>query len=76
MDERTALEDLNQALATAGLRPSATAVQMLARVVDQRVEQKLRSLGGDLLASHGPESTTPDSQLASLGGYLLGHDWS
>jgi hypothetical protein len=72
-DELVALE---RTLTLLGLRPSAVALAALNNHLNQLVERKLSSLGGDLLASHGPNSTSPDSQLASLGGYLLGHDWS
>lgn len=71
MDDQ--LVQLEAALITAGLRPSAAAVQVLATAIDQRVQKQLASLGGDLLASHGPNSATPDQALATLGGYLLGH---
>jgi hypothetical protein len=69
------LEALERTMVLLGLRPSAVALVALNNHLNHLVEAKLSSLGGDLLASHGPNSTAPDSQLASLGGYLLGHQW-
>jgi hypothetical protein len=35
------------------------------------VRDELASLGGRLLATHGPSTDTPNDVLATLGGYLL-----
>lgn len=40
--------------------------------VEAKVQQALQSLGGKLLSEHGPMSVTPNSVLASVGGYLTG----
>lgn len=37
----------------------------------QLVREELASLGGRLLATHGPTTDTPNDVLATLGGYLL-----
>jgi hypothetical protein len=73
MEDELVLTELETALGKMGLRPSAESLAVLMGLVEKLISRHLQSLGGDLLASHGPDSRTPDPHLASLGGYLLGH---
>lgn len=43
----------------------------LAELIDACVDAKLASLGGEMLAIHGPGAAHENAELASVGGYLL-----
>lgn len=41
------------------------------RIIDDRVEQELAKMGGDLLSTYGKSTDPDDKPKAWLGGYLL-----
>jgi hypothetical protein len=46
----------------------------LVGLIDSAVTERLQSLGGAMLTTHGAGGPRPDEYLASVGGYLLGRD--